>query len=121
MYPLIFDTIKVSGSVTTLLGASPVKFYQFGVAPQDVAIPYAVWQIVGGSPENYLGDNPDIDSYLIQIDVYAAAATSARAIAEALRNAIQPVAHITAWRGESRDPDTTHYSYSFDVDWFQSR
>lgn len=121
MYPSIFDTIRVVGAVTTLLGSSPIRFYSFGNAPQDVTKPYAVWQIVGGTPENYLADNPDMDSYLIQIDVYALTAVSARAVAEALRNAIQSVAHVVSWRGESRDPDTKSYNYSFDVDWFQSR
>ncbi len=121
MYPTIFATIKASAPVTALLGTTITRFYPFGDAPQEVAKPYAVWQIVGGSPENYLGDNPDIDSYLLQIDVYALTAASARAVAEALRNAVQPVSHVVSWRGESRDPDTKNYNYSFDVDWFQSR
>ena len=39
----------------------------------------------------------------------------------ALRDAVEPVAHIVAWRGESRDVDTRLYRYSFDVDWLVNR
>jgi hypothetical protein len=121
MRPTIYETVKATSPATALLGTNPTRFYSFGEAPADVQKPYAVWQTVGGFPENYLDDNPDMDSYLLQIDVYALTATSARAVAEAIRNAVQGVSHITSWRGESRDPDTKNYNYSFDVDWFQSR
>ena len=121
MYPPIFSTVSSLSAVTSLLGSTPTRLYPFGEAPQDVAKPYAVWQIISGSPENLLGDAPDIDSYSVQVDVYADTGVEVRNVAQALRNAIQPVAHITAWRGESKEIETGLYRYSFDCDWWVQR
>jgi hypothetical protein len=125
--PPIFAAANVA-PVQALLktGNGPLRFYAWGLAPQGVAYPYAVWRYSFGAPENYLTNTPDIDSQTLQVNVYAAAtdgqgANKVRQIAEALRDAIEPVAHITAWRGESRDPDTKSYVFSFDVDFWTPR
>lgn len=125
MTPPIFAAVNVSGVQAYLKsGNGPLRFYMFGQAPQNVTLPYAVWQIAGGSPENYLGDTPDIDSYTIQIDVYASPSQGSamvRNVAEAIRDAIEDDCHIISWRGESRDTDTQNYRFSFDSDWFVNR
>lgn len=121
MRPRIFETVATNLAVRSLLGAGPTKFYQFGVAPQNVTYPYAVWQIVGGSPENYLGDRPDIDRCTIQVDVYAVSAESARNVADVLRDSIEPVAHIVRWNGEFTEPETKAHRVSFDVSWWERR
>jgi hypothetical protein len=121
MIPPIFATCMESSEVIDLLGSSPMRVYQFGRAPQNVVRPYAVWQVVGGTPENYLGNVPDIDRFATQIDVYATTASDARDVARAMRDAIEPVAHIVGWRGEDREPETQLYRVSFDVDWFVHR
>lgn len=121
MYPPIFAVLNASAAVKALIGSGPVRAYPFGDAPQDVALPYVVWQTVSGSPENYINQVPDIDLFSLQVDVYAASSASARSVAAAVRDAVEPSAHIVAWRGEGRDPDTKHYRYSFDVDWFVHR
>lgn len=125
MTPPILAAVNVP-SVQTYLksGTGPLRFYMFGQAPQNVTLPYAVWQIAGGSPENYISNAPDIDSYTIQIDVYASPAQGSqrvRDVAEAIRDAIEDECHITSWRGESRDTDTQNFRFSFDSDWFVSR
>lgn len=121
MIPPMFTTCAASSEVLAVLGSDPVRLFGAGRAPQNVAEPYAVWQVIAGSPENYLGDTPDMDSYTLQVDCYAQTAAEARGVAEALRNAIEPVAYVVAWRGESREPETQLYRYSFDVDWFVAR
>lgn len=121
MFPPIFQTCAADPAVQAVLGPDPVRLYPFGEAPAEVTQPYAVWQVIGGSPENYLGNRPDMDSYFLQVDVYATTDTSVYAAATALRDAIEPKAYITGWRGESRDPTTGSYRYSFDVDWLTSR
>ena len=60
-----------NAAVTNLLGTNPVRFFMFGLAPDDVQYPYAVWQVVSGSPENYLNNRPQIENHVIQIDVYS--------------------------------------------------
>jgi hypothetical protein len=121
MYPPIFQTVAAAGAVTALLGTSPVRFYPFGSAPALVAKPYAVWRTVYGSPENILEGLPGSDTFGIQIDVYAATGASARAVGDALQAAIEPVAYVTAYNGESQDPETKNYNYSFTVDWMKVR
>jgi hypothetical protein len=121
MYPPIFATCAASAAVKTLIGSSPVRLYPFGEAPQGVALPYVVWQTVYGAPENVISGTPSVDSYSLQVDVYAETGASARSVAEALRDAIEPAAHIVGWRGESRDRETQHYRFSFDVDWWVER
>lgn len=123
----VFDTVKDNAGVRSFFktGSGPVRVYGFGLAPPNVAKPYAVFQMVYGSPENYLGNLPDVDSYTTQIDVYddPSPAGAARILqaAQALRDAIEPVAYITAWRDVSRDPETNNYRFGFDVDWVQNR
>ena len=117
MFAPIFAICAANDGVKAQLGTSPVRLYPFGQAPQGVALPYAVWQTIGGEPANYLGNLPDLDSYSLQVDVYAVTETGARDAAKALRDAIEPHAHITRWGGEWTDPDTFNKRFSFDLDW----
>lgn len=124
MYPPIYPAVAASPACVALLksGTGPIRFYQFGInEEQPQTYPYAVWQRVGGVPENYLGQTPDIDTFAVQVDVYAKSADQARTVATALRDAIEPVAHITGWFGESRDPDTKNYRFTFQTDWWTPR
>lgn len=121
MAPPLFSVCAAASAVTALLGTSPVRLWPFGEAIQGAAKPYAVWQVFGGAPENYLGQVPDSDRFSIQVDVYAETVASARSVAEALRDAIEPHAHVTAWRGESRDTETRLFRFSFDVSWIVQR
>lgn len=125
MYPPIFAAVDVP-AVRALLksGQDPLRFYLFGKAPQNVEKPYAVWRQVSGAPESYLGNVPDIDSYTTQIDVYASptqGASVARSVAKALRDAIEPHAHITFWMGDDIDPDTKNFTFRFQADWWTPR
>jgi hypothetical protein len=121
MYPPIFAVCAANATVTGLLGLAPVRLYPAGEAPPKPTKPYAVWQMVDGTPENYLGTLPDIDSWSVQLDVYADTLEEARDVAEALRDAIEPVAHVTRFSTEGRDPDTNNYRYSMDSDWWLDR
>lgn len=126
MIPPIYPTVNVP-AVQALLksGNGPLRFYAWGLAPQDVQKPYAVWRQVFGAPENYLGQRPDIDLFTTQIDVYASdtkyGASEAREIAMAISYAIEGAAYVTSWIGESRDPDTKNYVMTFQADWYVPR
>lgn len=121
MFPPIFQVAAADPGVTALIGTGPVRLYPFGEAPEGVLLPYAVWQLVSGSPENYLAGRPDMDGFTLQVDVYAATGASARAVGAALRDSIELRAHITRWGGESKDEATGRYRLSFDVDWLTPR
>lgn len=121
MYPPLFAIVSIDGTVQGIFGTNPVRVFPFGGAPERVKLPYAVWQIVGGTPENYVSNSPDLDTYLVQVDVYGDSANSAQSGAEALRDAIEPNAHIVSWRGASKDNETKHYRYSFDINFLTKR
>lgn len=121
MSPPIFQVCAADPAVTAVLGSGPTRLFPFGEAPQGVELPYAVWQIITGYPENHLDDPPDIDQFTIQIDVYAAGVTEAREAMQAIRDAIEPHATVTNWNGERTDPDTGHRSVGMDADWFVHR
>nr|DAW46452.1 MAG TPA: tail component [Caudoviricetes sp.] len=121
MYPPLFKAAAASDQVKALLGSDPVRVYPFGDAAEGTSLPYAVWQVISGNPENFLAGRPDIDRFGTQIDVYAGTAAAARAAAQALLEAFETVAYVTAYNGESRDPDTQNYRYSFDVEWLTRR
>lgn len=121
MLPPIFQVCAADPGVTALLGNSPVRIFPFGRAPQGVELPYAVWQVIGGSPENYLAGRPDIDGTTIQINVYGSTGAQAHNAAEAIRYAIELTAHVVRWGGDDTDPETDRPFTSFDVDWWVNR
>lgn len=115
MFSPLYDLVKDNAGVRAVLG-NPVRLYAFGDAAQDGSKPYAVQQTVGGQPENFLNQVPDLDSIIVQVDVYAPAMTQAKAIVVALATVIEPVAHITSWNGEFRDTETKLWRISFTVE-----
>lgn len=120
MSTALYALVKASEQVKDLLG-DPPRFYVFGEADQNTKRPYAVQQMAYGAPENKLAGVPDEDTHGIQIDVYALTAAEARAIGVALRDAIEPAAYIVSWQGESREPDTKLYRFSFVVELMTAR
>jgi hypothetical protein len=114
MFPPVFATAAASPAVQAVFGSNPTRVYPFGEAPQGVTAPYATFQTVSGSPENYLAQRPDSDEFRVQLDVYAATPTAARNAAKALRDALEPLGYVVSWNGEFRDADTNLYRYSFD-------
>lgn len=117
----IFAVCAADAGAQALLGVTPHRLYPFGEAPEGVVKPYAVWQLVTGSPENYLAGRPDLDGFTLQVDVYALTATSARAVTAAIAHAIELKANVVRWGGENKDTATKLYRSSFDIDWLVPR
>ncbi|MDU4943836.1 MAG: DUF3168 domain-containing protein [Mixta calida] len=117
----IFSVCAASPAVNQLIGGDTLRLYPFGQQDDAVIYPYAVWQNVSGSPENYLAQRPDTDSFTLQVDAYADTPDEVIAVAAALRDAIEPHAYITRWGSQEIDSETKRYRYSFDVDWIVRR
>ncbi len=121
----IFATLRSSASVTVLLGSSPCRVWPQGESPAKgapgYAEPYATYQQITGTPENYLGTTPDADGSTTQIDVYAKTAKDAKAVAIAIRDAIEPHAYLGAIREMGKDDATNLSRVSLDVDWITHR
>lgn len=121
-YPPVFTLAAGSAAVTALLGTNPVRVWPFGMAPQNETRPYAVHQLIYGSPENSMSCAPDIDNTGIQLDAFAKTASEAREVANALRDAFE-AAHnqVVAWNGETKDVPTGLFRVSMTVEFWTNR
>lgn len=122
MFAPAADIAGADANVIAALGAPPAqRFYSFGEATEKTAKPYAVWQVVGGGPENYLAGRPGSDVHTVQVDVYADTANQARHVAEVLVRAFELSGYVTSWNGEFIDPGTKLKRISFTVEFITSR
>jgi len=119
--PNIFPLVATDSDCVSLLGSVPVRFWPFAAAPQDPAKPYATWQTIYGTPENYISCAPDVDKIGLQVDCWGDTISSVREVANAIRVAVEGSAHITALNGETREPDTKLYRVSFTVEFWTER
>lgn len=120
MLPPIYTTLQASATVRALLGARP-RVYRMGEAPQDNEKPYVTWFVVAGTPENTLSELPAIDRNSIQIDVWTKKDAECEEIAMAVRDQMETVTHMTAWRNPPRDEETRLYRISMDFDFWLPR
>lgn len=119
----IFKLCKQSLRISDLLLNSNgiLKVFEFGTAPQGIDYPYMVWQVPTGSPAIYINELPDFDELTVQIDIYAETVSNANDIKAALRDVIEPHAHIITWRNNNFDSVTKRFRAGFDVRWFIER
>lgn len=121
MYPPIYTTCNNAPGVQSVLGGSPVRLYPFGEAPTKVEKPYAVYTVLTGVPENSLSCVPGIDRWTLTVDVYGVTESSAWLVAEEIRDAVEPVAYVTSWGPQGRDPDTRLFRVNMVLDWYANR
>lgn len=121
MNPPLFEILNASNPVKVLLGSNPLRVFPWGRAPQNVAKPYAVYAVYNGLPENYLAQAPDIDNKGTQINIYAATAASLENCFEAVRDALEPHAHMTSFASPDQDADTNLYSCRMEFDFWDER
>lgn len=120
MLPPIYRTLQADADVRAILGDRP-RVYRMGEAPQKAAVPYAVWQVVAGTPENTLSETPSHDRAGVQIDVYSATDAGCADAAAAIRDRMEQVSHMTAYRTLPRDLETKNFRISMDFDFWLAR
>lgn len=121
MNPDLFQILDSNTQVKLLLGANPLRMFPWGRAPQNVRKPYGVYAVYNGLPENYLGNLPDIDNKGTQINIYAENADSLEAVYLAVRNALEPHAHMTNFSTPALDDITDLYSGTMEFDFWDER
>lgn len=89
----LFQLVK---NGTALLGTDPVRFFEFGQAPELEALPYATWQELNFSPFfTYDRQGNPTDLLKTQIDVWATTTAEVRAIVREIRLALNPYVDVT--------------------------
>jgi hypothetical protein len=118
MFPPIAACLRTSSAVTNIVGN---RITRHDSAPQDTTKPYITWFLVAGVPENTLSEVPGIDRCTVQIDCWHHTDAGIESLASAVRDAIEPHAHITAMPINQRETESKLYRLAIQADWFLSR
>jgi hypothetical protein len=102
----LFPLVKASSQCTQLLGSNPVRFFEFGQAPQLQTKPYATYQLVAGTPYNNLSGPATADHITAQIDVWADDSATSKAVSKAIRQAVENNCYVTSWLGTNKEAET---------------
>ena len=121
MNPDLFPILNADTATKAVLGSNPLRVFPWGRAPQNVVKPYAVYAVYNANPENYLDQSPDIDNKGTQINIYADNAVSLQSAFVAVRNALEPHAHMTSFATPDLDADTDLYSCRMEFDFWDGR
>ncbi|MFA2866799.1 tail completion protein gp17 [Acinetobacter pittii] len=115
-YLPIYKTLKESPAVVAILGAEP-RVYE-DIAPVGAAVPYVVWQELGGKSLNYVDNMPaDNDDVMYQLKVYDTNAERASDVRSVVRKALELYCYILNPRISGVDPPTKQYFRGFDASW----
>jgi hypothetical protein len=118
MLPPVYDVLKSSSAVVALVGDA---IWRHSAAPQDGPRPYITWFIVTGLPDNQLSGLPSDDQMTVQVDCWAKTDAQAEALATAVRDAIEPYAHMTGQPIDAREPTTKLWRMALEFNWIVMR
>jgi len=107
----LFPLIKQSPACTAVLGTNPVRFFEFGTAPQLETLPYATFQIINGTPFNALSGPAAADQITYQIDAWAKSASEIKTLANAIREAIEGSGYIVFFNS-GKDEESGLFRYT---------
>lgn len=117
----LFPILYADDTVKSLLGSSPLRVFPYGKAPEGVALPYCVYGVINALPENYMDGVPDIDSMRTQVSIYSQTDSNLTACYEAVRDALEPHAHMVSFATPDIDADTELYSCRMEFDFWDDR
>jgi len=134
MNPDLFPILYASTTVKMLLGTTPpvidsagdadygvLRVFPYGKAPEGVVLPYCVYGVINAQPENYLDKVPDVDSMRTQVSIYAKTESSLSSCYTAIRDALEPSAHMISFVTPDIDADTELYSCRMEFDFWHDR
>lgn len=110
MYPPVFTLLTGSSLVAAYFAS---RIYPHGRAPQKVVSPYITYDVMGGSPENTLGESPLVESYVARVRIWCDqpdGAVDVYALGEVIRDCLEAEAHMESVPMTGRDEETlSHY------------
>lgn len=119
MVPLIQSLLQDAAAVRQVLG-DPIRLWP-GIASQDAALPYATWEVVGGSPTAMLSEAPPADGWRVRMTVWGKTLTQANGVAVAIRDVVERVGSIESYNPTPDSDGTDALGISFDVRLLQLR
>lgn len=121
MNPPVFTLLQAASGVTAVLGTAPLRVYPGGQVPENTAYPYATYAVYNGNPNNNMDQAPLSDVIGTQIDIWSKTYGLALSAATAIRDALEPAAHMTGFSGPDRDDETRYYRVILEFDFFTER
>lgn len=125
LLPPVFSVLKSSANVKAFVGTNPPRIYKHGEAPQLVdgekKLPYVTWFVATAAPENQLSGTPSTDRMTIQVNCWHDTSAGIDLLAQAVRDAIEPVAYMTGMPIDQREPETRLYWIALQFDWYNDR
>jgi len=121
MFPPVFQTLKASADVKNIVGSNPPRIYRHGSAPQDTSRPYITWSVISDVPENQLSDLPTADRSTVQVDCWHQTDAGIELLAEAVRDAVEPYAHMTGIPIDLRETETKLFRIGLQFDFWVGR
>ncbi|MDP3208764.1 MAG: DUF3168 domain-containing protein [Rhodoglobus sp.] len=101
------------------------RVFRHGSAPQRAQAPYITWFQVTGVPENLLDGSPRVDRCEVQVDCWSEntgnGSRGIETLARAVRDALEPVAHMTAVVADEQDVDTQRYRIGMQFTFWNDR
>lgn len=118
IYPPVFTHLSASSAVTAIVGN---RIYRHGDGVQDGARPYLTFY-ASIAPENTLSELPAIDRCSVTVDCWSPDDAQVEALFTAVRDAIEPHAHLISVPIDNRDrKDTKLFRISLQFDYWHPR
>lgn len=120
MFPPVDDTLSASSAVVALVGN---RIADHGEIPQGTAKPYITWFVVIGQPFDQLSGTPCGDFDTVQIDCWAPTGKDVKALALAVRDALDVAGHANRTIIDNREPAGTSrlFRVTLQADFIASR
>lgn len=118
MLPPIYAALTADSTLALLLGD---RIYRHDDATQDSGRPYVAWSTTI-APENTLSELPGIDRCTVTVNIYSEDDEEVAQLAQLVRDAIEPHAHLINVPIDNRDrPATKLYRMALQFDWWLPR
>lgn len=118
MFPRVYQTLRASTSVVTLVGN---RIGAHGEVEQTESLPYVTYQTVSGQPHDNLSDAPGSDFTTVQIDCYATTQATAKLLATSVRDALDAALIVNRVILTAREPETRLFRVGLEADFIERR
>jgi len=123
MLPPVFQALKASAAVKSIVGSNPPRVYRHGRVPEGtperpITEPFVTWFMVSGVPENNLSDPPPCDRTTVQVDCWHRTDSGVELLATAVRDALEVIGVMTATQIDDFETETKFFRMSLQVDVF---
>jgi hypothetical protein len=118
MFPNVYALLQAAPAVVGIVGT---KIGGRGSMPQETAAPYITWFVVTDDPHNTLSEAPGSDFNTVQIDCWSMDEAQVKALARAVRDALDAAGHHNRVVVDLREPATMLYRVGIEADLITQR